>query len=256
MAIKNILIIAGVVTGIFLAYGIWQKVRHNTIIKKAANTIQVAINDTVSHSKDDAGRTHADRQVTVDENIIAVLYKERDSLAKALKIAKGEIKSLVAIKSTATGVVTLIHDTTNLRTTDSINMPFTGNDGYLFVRYVPGLPLQYNYTDSIIAGLYYKRMQWYKPKKLFVNAYSLNPNARIEGLTAFQVQDAIYEPWIEVGIMAQWCHTVSSIFTPALYADVRISRVHLRGTYGYSFSDDPVIRKTWTISTYLPIIKR
>jgi hypothetical protein len=158
----------------------------------------VNLSDSVTYWKDAAGREHA-RAVIAENSVAELRGNERtahllDSVLRTLNIQAKQLQSITALSMEARGRVAVRIDTIP-PSGGNPAYAYSGTDGYLTFDADTrrGAFLNYTYADSIIMAGYYKRRPLFRgglagKKDLYIDAYSMNKNARIKAATALQVR--------------------------------------------------------------------
>ena len=120
-----------------------------------------------------------------------------DSVTKRLKIKDKQLQSLQSAMIEAKGQFTtlLVHDTLHHVTHDTLPdnevvSTFTYNDNYLHEVGEVGtdsVTVKYEVLVPLQLTEYSKKKNIFSPRLYFADAYSLNPNAAIKGLTAIRI---------------------------------------------------------------------
>ena len=147
----------------------------------------------VQHHIDAQGLDHGTKQIAAaDAKTINDLYDHLlDSVLKHVKTSQKNLQSVVAISTqtsdTIKPAITFVHvDTCMHDVADSLNY----SDQWINIKAsIATDSLIYHINDSLIYTAYYKHVKFLKDE-LFLDAYSLNKNTTIKGMTAVDLQQA------------------------------------------------------------------
>ncbi|RFM30017.1 hypothetical protein [Deminuibacter soli] len=166
----------------------FKKAQQNQVLTKLVETK----NDTLQHKKDEAGREHGEKiMAEADIALLKTAYTQQiDSITAILKIKDDQLQSYTGITTTTSGTVRPRIDTIYL---DSGRQEYglNYNDRWLSLKGTIGAKPILNYTlqDSLVITTYTKKTGLFGlgKKEVYIDAFSLNPNMRVTGLTGFRV---------------------------------------------------------------------
>jgi len=160
------------------------------------DNVLAAMVDTISYYQDQQGREHAQRQIAeADLKTAQEVYAEMlDSVAKALKIKQSSIKSIAGVKTVDSSHIIVMTDT--VRIGDKVKKHIAYNDKWLQLNATIGdsAVIDYKTYDSIIVTTYAKGKGWFK-HDTYIDAYNLNPNAKVVGLQGVLIQTEKKKHW-------------------------------------------------------------
>ena len=147
----------------------------------------------VQHHQDKQGIDHATKQVAAaDAETINALYNHLlDSVLKHVKTSQKNLQSVVAVSTetndTVKPVISFVPvDTCISNYPDSLNY----HDAWMDIKAsIKTDSLIYHGRDSIIFTSYWKHIKFMKDE-LYLDAFSLNKNNTIKGITAVDLQQA------------------------------------------------------------------
>lgn len=195
--------------------------------KQATAAIQL-ITDSTAHYRDLYNREHAiRRQIETDAATAQVLFAELlDSVAKSVRTKTKDISGVIAMSTyTADNVTGTARDTVYMeRPATQIRY----SDKWLWLQgiVVDSLAhLNYQIYDSIIIATYTKRKNIFATKETFIDAYSLNPHARVNTITSFRISAQRPKRWT-IGPSAGYGWTGTD-FKPFIGLSVQYSLIRL-----------------------------
>ena len=166
-----------------------------TCVKKQAQVISQQktieyLHDTLMQYKDAAGSEHAQRALTEAQlSVLKAAYKTQiDSLTDRVGIQAKQLQSVTSIGTKTEGKIKPDVDTI-VQADSSREYSFQYSDKWLTLngRIGAGSFIDYSMRDSLIASVFFKRKNWLAKKQLFLDAFSLNPNAKVTGLNGYKI---------------------------------------------------------------------
>lgn len=149
--------------------------------------------DSVHHWMDEQMRSHGTAQlVEADVAVLRGIYPKLDSVLHVLRIQSKQLQSLTAFSSRTSGTVRpQIEVVPGGGSGGKDAQRFSYSDRWLDLKGVlSDTPfVRYSTYDSFIVTSYWKKKGFLGlgRKDVFIDAYSLNPAARIDGLTGLKV---------------------------------------------------------------------
>lgn len=179
--------------------------------------------DTVAHWQDEQSRDHGTTRLSEADIVTLKQYYPAlvDSLRRMLRIKDKQLQAVHAVSVITAGEVRPIHDTVRIGDSSYNRWSYAGR----FLRF-EGIAtdppvVRYETFDSLIVTTYWKRKNIFSRKEVFVDAVSLNPNARISGMTSLRV--AVEKPkHLSVGAFMGY-GTNGKEWAPVVGAGVQIS---------------------------------
>lgn len=147
--------------------------------------------DSISYWKDKYNQEHAEKRIAQGqiEELQLVYGPLIDTVKEMLGIQASAIKNLSAVGITNSGQITARVDTYYVDSTR--HLAFNYNDKWLDIKgSLSDLArLKYTSRDSLIVTAYTKKKGFLGlgKRETYIDAYSLNPNSRITGLTGLMV---------------------------------------------------------------------
>jgi hypothetical protein len=161
-----------------------RKEKENIVLKEAYQIRE----DSTSFWKDSLGRVHAQKKlIEADIASIRTVYRlQIDSITAALEIKSNDLQAAITARTVIQGTIKPVVDT--IRTDSSQNYKFHFSDSWLTLDgLISSEPsISYRFTDSLVFTTYRKRRNLFK-SDVYVDGYSLNPNARIQNITGLRV---------------------------------------------------------------------
>lgn len=148
--------------------------------------------------KDKGGTTHTEKKVAVADvkTIKASYQKIIDSLTDVIKIKDKQLKDVVAVGTKTTGTFKPVIDTIYIDSIPTVTASFSDNYLSIFGVVNEDSTWTYSYHDSLMLTTYWKKSGFLKLKKtLMLDAFSMNPNTTIEGLSAIKISEAKPKKW-------------------------------------------------------------
>lgn len=156
----------------------------------------------------------AEHDVWLEEYYQHLLKEARDSL----KLKEAELKEVLAasIKTEGSFKIPVIHDT--IKTIDTVYPSKIFRYGDRFITLVGRIDqdtvdLGYKTFDSLTFVTYTKKQHFFAKRELYLNAFSMNPNATIKGLQSVKI-NAPARKWA-VGVNAGYFFD-GSTFRPGI----------------------------------------
>jgi hypothetical protein len=147
-------------------------------------------NTPVKHYKDDNGTEHAQKGMVAEDYHALIDYYASviDSQAALLKVKPKYIKGVVAAGIESNGSINgTVEDYVADVKPCPDSLEFNNAWDSISVREREGIWMaDYKIRDSIVITQFLKKKGWFK-KELILDAYSLNPNTRITGLTGVKI---------------------------------------------------------------------
>jgi hypothetical protein len=151
-------------------------------------------NDSTSHYRDLYNRDHAEHQQAIaDIKTLKAYYPHIiDSVCKSLDIKSNALQSLAAIGMHSDNTVQILIDTVYVDSSHKQALRLKYDDRWITLRGTISDNPEIHYTtyDSLIITSYRKKTGWFK-HAVYVDAYSLNPHSRIDGVTGIKVDQVI-----------------------------------------------------------------
>jgi len=147
--------------------------------------------DSTSYWKDKFNTEHAEK-LSADASLstIQAIYGQLlDSITSRLDAKASDVQAVTAANTVASGTIIPKVDTVSYPDSTK-DYRFRYNDRWLDLDGVIGKQSQINYrlTDSIIFTSYRKKTGFLR-KQTYIDGYSLNPNARVTGITGIRVSN-------------------------------------------------------------------
>ena len=156
----------------------------------------------------------AEHDVWLEEYYQHLLKEARDSL----KLKEAELKEVVAASLYTSGSVKISIKRDTVRVHDTLYPAQVFKYQNKFINLVgrienDSMDLGYKTFDSLTFVTYTKKKNWFAKKELYLNAFSMNPNASIKGLQSVKIT-APAPKWA-VGITAGYYFN-GQVFVPGV----------------------------------------
>jgi hypothetical protein len=194
---QSILLASVVVATMVVVEAFRQANHYRTELAGAIQAVK-AKEDTLMRYRDMAGSEHAGRLIVeASYATLSELYRrDMDSVARRLRIRPQQVTGVTSFGTLDTGStlapVMYIHDTVYRGRAFHDAYRFTAGDRYIAIEGVAdsaGAALDWSIRDSLTVTAYWKRRRVLARKRLYIDAYSVNPKCHVSGLEGMQIAE-------------------------------------------------------------------